>query len=117
MALTDFGRAVRIARLTTDETLLSMSDALGCTPSFLSAIETGKKKVPMSLVESIESFFKKKNYLFPQNLRDLAAVSNKEVSVEGLSLQQQMLVAGFARSPMNAEQLERLAELLGVGKK
>ena len=39
-------------------------------------------------------------------------VSNENVSLSGLSLQQQMLVAGFASSDFSKEQLERFAELL-----
>ncbi len=44
MALTEFGKAVRKARIDTDSTLLTMSQELGTTPAFLSGLETGSKK-------------------------------------------------------------------------
>ena len=36
----------------------------------------------------------------------------RDSPVEGLPLQQQMMVAGFAKSAMTAEQLTKFAELL-----
>jgi predicted transcriptional regulator len=48
MALTEFGKAVRKARIDTDSTLLTMSQELETTPAFLSGLETGSKKIPKS---------------------------------------------------------------------
>ncbi|MFO6484689.1 hypothetical protein ACLBR5_17635 [Escherichia coli] len=42
----------------------------------------------------------------------MADVSNQFVSLDGLSQNQQMLVAGFAKSPLTPEQLKRIAELM-----
>jgi hypothetical protein len=42
----------------------------------------------------------------------LAAVANETVPIDGLSQQQQMLVAGFAKSQFTPEQLKSFAELL-----
>jgi dihydroxyacetone kinase len=88
-----------------------MADELGTTPAFLSAIETGRKKIPDQWVEKIEAFFSRRG-VHINNLRQLADVSNKEVSVEGLSPAQQMLVAGFARTNMDADQLKSFEGLL-----
>ena len=39
-------------------------------------------------------------------------VANENAPLNGLSLQHQMLVAGFANSDFNQEQLQRFADLL-----
>lgn len=111
MALTEFGKAVRGARLETDSTLQQMADALGTTPAFLSSIETGRKKIPNGWVEKIESYFAMKG-VNVDGLQDLAAVANGQVSLEGLSPAQQMMVAGFARTNLDADQLKNFEQLL-----
>ncbi|WP_162287034.1 helix-turn-helix transcriptional regulator [Pantoea stewartii] len=111
MALTEFGKAVRIARLKADQTLLSMATELNTTPAFLSALETGRKKIPKKWVKSINEFFINKNQPIP-DIFELADISNEFVELDGLSLQQKMLVAGFAKSPLTADQLKKVAALL-----
>jgi len=111
MALTEFGKAVRIGRIETGDTLLSMSKEIGTTPSFLSGLETGLKKIPKKWVKTIDMFFKEKGHVIT-NLQELADLSNEFVNLDGLSEQQQMLVAGFAKSPLTPEQLKKIAELM-----
>lgn len=111
MALTEFGKAVRMARIQTEDTLLTMSEALGVSPSFLSGLETGNKKIPKEWVVKIYDFFLEKGYPI-DNIEELASVSNDIVELDGLSLQQKMLVAGFAKSPWTKEQLTSFAQLL-----
>ncbi|AUU02196.1 helix-turn-helix domain-containing protein [Morganella morganii] len=111
MALTEFGKAVRIARLKTDQTLLSMAEELEVSPAFLSGLENGRKKVSKKWVKLITSFFDKRGYEI-ENLQELADISNEFVELDGLSMQQKMLVAGFAKSPLTPEQLRKMAELL-----
>ena len=112
MALTEFGKAVRKARIDTGQTLLGMATALGTSPSFLSAMETGRKKIAANWVTKIENFFEEKERPV-SGLQELAALANESVPLEGLPLQQQMLVAGFARSKFTAEELKQIADLLG----
>jgi dihydroxyacetone kinase len=111
MALTEFGKAVRKARIDANETLVTMAKALETTPAFLSAMETGSKKIADKWVKLISSFFEEKG-IHLEKLEDLAASANEVVSVEGLTHQQKMLVAGFAKSPWNPDQLKQFAELL-----
>lgn len=111
MALTEFGKAVRIARLQTDQTLLSMAEELDVSPAFLSGLENGRKKVSKKWVKQIRVFFENKGYQIKE-LQELADISNEFVELDGLSMQQKMLVAGFAKSPLTPEQLKKMAELL-----
>ncbi|HEM6612769.1 helix-turn-helix domain-containing protein [Yersinia kristensenii] len=111
MALTEFGKAVRIARIETGHTLLTMAEELGASSAFLSGLETGSKKIPRKWVKNIQNFFEAKGYKI-SNLQELADVSNESVPLDGLSQQQKMLVAGFAKSPWTPQQLKKFAELL-----
>ncbi|SAL49281.1 helix-turn-helix domain-containing protein [Caballeronia concitans] len=111
MALTAFGKAVRKARVDAGQTLLTMAEELGTTASFLSAMETGRKKVSDQWVSKIEAFFEDKGHPIAE-LAKLAAVSNEVVPIDGLPLQQQMLVAGFAKSEFTAEELKVVAQFL-----
>lgn len=111
MRLTSFGKIVREARREMGETLMTMATALETSPAFLSAMETGRNKVPADFVRKIDSFFKKKGKKIP-NLKQLAMASNETAPLDGLSYQHKMLMAGFASSDLNKEQLDRFAELL-----
>lgn len=111
MRLTDFGKAVREARREIKETLMTMAKALETSPAFLSAMETGRNKVPADFIQKIDIFFEERGAPIP-NLRQLALASNEAAPLDGLSYQHKMLMAGFASSDLNRDQLNRFAELL-----
>lgn len=111
MALTEFGKAVRKARIDLNETLVTMASAIGTSVSFLSGMETGRKKVTNEWVGKIDDFLAKRNHKI-ENLDALAAVANESVPIDGLPLQQQMLIAGFAKSNFTPDELKTIAELL-----
>lgn len=111
MALTNFGKEVRKARIEADVTLSVMADALETTPSFLSAMEMGRKKIPQEWVGKIEGFFREQGIVI--KLGELADIANKSVSLDGLSPAQQVLLAGFARVNMDESMLAKFSELLG----
>lgn len=104
-----FGHALRVARAQVGKTMMTMAEEIGVKPSFLSAIETGKSKIPGSWVEKIDQYFQKHKCPI-ENIRELADASNKSVSIEGLPLTHQLLVSGFAKSNLNQEQLKTVAD-------
>lgn len=113
MAITEFGKAIRKARLDANNvTLSSMASALQTTPSFLSAMEMGRKKISPDWVKKVESYFQQQGASV--RLAELADVANKNVSIDGLSPAQQMLVAGFARVNLDECELEKFSQLLAV---
>ena len=115
MAITEFGKAVRKARIDAGVTLVAMADELETTTSFLSAMEMGRKKIPASWVEKIEHYFYQRQVSV--RLGELADVANKMVPIEGLSPAQQMLVAGFARVNLDEQEIEKFMQLLDGSKK
>lgn len=110
--LTDFGVAVRKARLDAKVSLSDMAIELDVSPAFLSSLEVGRKRVPEDWAKKIETFFKKRGVEIP-NLRKLADISNQSISLEGMSPQKAMMLAGFARASFTKQQMERFSKLLG----
>lgn len=111
--LTEFGKAVRKARIDVGTSMLKMAEALGVKPSFLSQLETGKKNIPADFVPKIENFFAARGLNI--RLGQQADASNKSVSLEGLDTEMQFLVSGFARSTLTEDQIRRLRVMLGEG--
>lgn len=112
MALTDFGRALRVARASTDATMSELAGFLNKSASYLSAVETGQRKVTDDLVEGVYRFFEAKKYTFDKDLKVLASVANQNVELDGLKPKHQMLVASLARANLDAEALVQLTEFL-----
>lgn len=113
MSLTKFGATIREYRRDLNLTLSVMAASLKTSPAFLSAMETGRSKVPMEWVEKIAEYLRSHQATVDKNeLRALACESNDSVSLEGLPPQHKTLIAGFANSDFTQEQLNRLGTLL-----
>lgn len=113
MKITEFGKEVRKARLDAEVTLMQMAHTLGVSAAFLSGMETGRKKITNEWVAKIRDFFEQRG-IHLANLAKAADVSNKSVSLEGLSPAHQMLVAGFARTSLSADEIANLQDLLAA---
>jgi len=110
---TDFGKAVRMARIEAGVKLSEMAAALEVSPAFLSSLETGRKKIPDDWINRIAQYVRNVLKVEAVDLEAKAAVSNGMVSLDGLSPQHQMLVAGFARvRTLNPETEKMFRELL-----
>lgn len=112
MAITEFGKAVRKARIDAGVTLAAMAEEMQTTPSFVSAMEMGRKRIPTDWVTKIEQYFLWRGVSV--KLGTLADVANKTVPLEGLSPDQQMLVASFARVNLSQNEIMNFQSLLGA---
>ena len=115
MKISEYGKLVRKGRIDAGITMLDMAKSMGVSPSFLSATEVGTKKISDDFLNRVIEFFASKG-IHISGIREAADVSNKAVSLEGLSTAQQFLVAGFARVDMSQEKLEEFAQLLAGSK-
>lgn len=111
MAITAFGKAVRKARIDTDETMVSMAENLGVSVAFLSSLENGRKKIPTEWVGKISDFFAERGKII-KDLQNLADVSNENVAIDNLPFEHQMLISHFAKTRLSPEQLEQVAALM-----
>ncbi|NRR29272.1 helix-turn-helix transcriptional regulator [Oxalobacteraceae bacterium] len=107
MSTTEFGKVVRMARLQAGTKLSDMAKALNVSAAFLSGLETGRKKISDEWVEKIALYVRNDLKVDAPNLEATAAVANKSVSLDGLSPQHQMLIAGFARIKDFDEETEK----------
>lgn len=108
MKITEFGKVVRKARLDAEVSLLQMANELNVSSAFLSGMETGRKKITSDWVKAIKNFFESRGIAITK-IEEAAAISNKSVSLEGLSPAHQMLVAGFARTSLTQTEVDQLA--------
>ncbi len=111
MKITEYGKLVRKARLDASMTMLEMADEMKVAPSYLSALEVGRKKVPATFVQRVLEFFKSRGIVIP-GLVAAAEVSNKAVSIEGLSCGQQFLIAGLARQALDDDEVKKVQDFL-----
>ncbi len=94
--ITPFGIATRKLRLDKGLRLLDLAEKLDLSSSFISAVETGKKPIPASYVESVAAAMD----LTPEEsavLQRTADRSKTVVDIDGLQGGQRELVAAFAR--------------------
>nr|DAD65981.1 MAG TPA: helix-turn-helix domain protein [Myoviridae sp. ctKHS5] len=116
--LSEFGKIIRKARIETGETLSTMAKALGKTVSFLSAIETGVKKIPLDIVPQIQMYLISKgaNAVELENLLDYANIANDSISLSGLEPSHKKMMATFARSELSQKQIDCIMDILNSNK-
>lgn len=111
--LTEFGKEIRKLRIEKGETMLDMSEKVGKSPSFLSAIETGRKPVPPQVVEDIAAAYQ----LTASAASTLRAAASKSVNafkITPSTEKDHALVAAFARKfdSLDDAQRERIFKIL-----
>ncbi|MBD0788096.1 helix-turn-helix domain-containing protein [Vibrio sp. Y2-5] len=108
--LSPFGAALRKLRIDADETQQQLAKSLHYASTFICGVEIGTKKIPDSLITQIEAHYEKKGIEVKDNLRALAAVSNGEVSLHGLSSEHKLLTSQLASMKLTSEQCAYLTE-------
>ena len=113
--LNQFGKIIRKARIDTGETLSSMAKGLNKTVSFLSASETGSKKIPMKLVPQIRDYLISKGASSSdlEELEEQAVIANGQLNISELDYQHQQATVRFARSELTQEQMDKILAIIG----
>ena len=118
--ITELGKFLRKLRIDNGEILKDMSEKLGVTVSFLSAVENGKKKMPSAwnkIICNLYSLNAEQSAFFSN------AIANSEETIDiklnEIPTQNRGLVVSFARkfSDFDERQIEKFKELLSGGKK
>lgn len=112
--MTSFGIALRKMRLDRQELLRDMAAKLEVSSAFLSAIETGKKKVPMSFVDKVSNIYT----LDPKEREELQQAADMSVQEVKLSLvdatpAQHQLAVSFAKA-LNGLTDEEVCKIMRV---
>lgn len=113
--LTDFGKACRKIRIDANQILANMAEVLGVSPSFLSAVENGKKNVPNGWCETIRAKYCLSEDSYNQ-LFTAAENSQRQVKLElsKMSAEDRGLALSFARNfeTLDDRKKEELRKLL-----
>lgn len=116
--VTKLGIFLRKLRLDNNEIMKDMAEKLGVSPSFLSAVENGKKKMPDSWLDSIINLYdldqEKQNELMISIEESRTKV---EIPLDEFSGSKKRLLLSFARelNGMDESDLEIIKNLLKKG--
>ncbi len=96
--LTPFGKFCRKLRIDHGELLKDMADNLGVTSSYLSAIENGKRNVPLKWVSQLTEIYSLDQEMY-NNLKEVAKQSKiiNTLDVKDLNTDDKDLLMAFAR--------------------
>ena len=112
---TEFGKELRKLRIDRREVLKIMADRLGCTSSYLSAIECGKRTVPPDLIPRLRELYglDEEQVARFEAARD-ATLKDARIDLEGASAQQRNVALMFARTfkDLSREELEKMQDFL-----
>ena len=114
--LTPFGKLIRILRIEEEVKTKDMADEIGVSVAYLSAVETGKKKLSDSFIDSVVSFFSAKG-IESDKIYNAADKSKQEftIKVKESPDESRELVAQFARKfqSLTDEDTKQLIDILG----
>ena len=109
--LTEFGKALRKIRIDKQLLLKDMASKLGVSSAYLSAVETGKRRMPPDWVSKIASIYSLDSDAQAelQNAAD-NSVFDVTISLKNASEQKRNAVLSFARAldGLNDEDLKRI---------
>lgn len=95
-AITPYGKAVRKLRIEADVTLREMAQELGYTPTYLSAVEIGRKALGEKVLQESRRFFERRG-IDASSLQEGADRTRSQVDVSQLNEEYREFFAAFAR--------------------
>ena len=113
--LTSLGKFLRKIRIDHGEVLKDMADKLGVTASFLSAVETGKKRMPSSWNSTICVLYNLSAEQSAEFTKAIAETESKiELDLSNATNTQRELAVSFARkfTDFDERQLQKLFDVL-----
>lgn len=112
---TEFGKVLRHIRLDNFENMKDMAEKLNVSTSFLSAVEVGKKNIPLKWVDEISKIYKLDDEKKKELLNAYDITQQKvSLNLETMDEKQQNVSLMFARSIKNIDPntLDKLKKLL-----
>lgn len=118
--LTSLGKFLRKIRIDHGEVLKDMADKLGVTASYLSAVETGKKRMPSSWNSRICELYDFDQKQAAEFTKAVAETESKiELDLSQATVSQRELAVSFARkfTDFDERQMQKFFDLLKKGSK
>lgn len=96
--LTPFGKRLRILRIEREEVLFDMAQKLGLSSSYISSVETGKRKITENLLNKLRCCYNLSDAEF-ETFKQAAEESRSSISLEldSASTEQKDLALSFAK--------------------
>ncbi len=117
--LNEFGKFVRKLRIDTEELLLDMANKLNVKPSFLSAVELGKKSVPQKWLNQIVDLYNL-NSIQKDDLQLAIDNSKKQLTIDLIDKTEEdkTLLLSFARKldALDTKEKELIFKVLNTKK-
>ncbi len=118
--MTEYGKFIRTIRKERNENLMTMASKLNVSVAFLSALEVGKKQIPLNYAKKIQEIYNLNEYDYKE-LQEAIMMTNRRVliSLDNLNNDQQNVSIAFARQINTASQktLDELRKILEDGEK
>ena len=115
--LTELGKFLRIFRIEKGLSLREMAHCVGVSASMLSAVETGKKNAPISLIDNIYDYMCK--YKYSIDYRDFTCIARFSmdrvvIKLRDLTSENASLSVDFAGKikELDEESLREISEIL-----
>ena len=111
--LTEFGKLLRIIRINSGDTSRDMAKKLGFSPSYLSAIESGKRNVPIDMERLLS-----RSYLLSQidleKLRTAMFSSGGAVKINltDFAEKKQKVIMAIAQDDISDNVLDEISDLI-----
>ena len=113
--ITEFGKFIRKLRIEKDEILKNMSDKLGVSPAYLSAVENGKRKIPSNWEVKLIQIYNL-SVEEAENLKIAIVKTNDmiEFPINNISSEKEEFLIAFARkfNNMSDEEFTELRKII-----
>ncbi len=116
--LTEFGKLLRIIRINSGDTSRDMARKLNLSPSYLSAIESGKRNIPLDIEKLLAE-------AYPLSQTDLSKLrsamfnsgSTVKINLTDFAEKKQRLIFALAQDDISGETLDKIDDLISKQKK
>lgn len=112
--LTDFGKALRIIRVNRDISAKDMANNLGISPSYLSAIENGKRAIPDNFLSTLLNLYNLSQHEIEQLNLGIKQTDTMKLDMTELSDKKRKLVLALAQSDLDDTKIDNIFKMTEI---
>lgn len=111
--ITDLGKLLRILRINKGDNAKDMADKLSISPTYLSAIENGKRNVPQSFLESLKGAYELSLTELNGFKSAIAKLTSKvEIDMTDLPREKREVLLAFSEHGFDDKTIRLLSEII-----
>ena len=112
--LTNFGKALRIIRVNRDISAKNMANDLGISPSYLSAIENGKRAIPDNFLSTLLNLYNLNQTEIEQLNSGIKQTDTLKLDMTELSDKKRKLVLTLAQSDLDDTKIDHIFKMTEI---